>query len=56
MSDSEGEGPQRDKQLKIVILGDGSSGKVVINATLRYFLVFLLPSHQVPGLAGKGHS
>ncbi|XP_071793496.1 ras-related protein Rab-28-like [Asterias amurensis] len=27
MSDSEGEGPQRDKQLKIVILGDGSSGK-----------------------------
>ncbi|XP_022101564.1 ras-related protein Rab-28-like [Acanthaster planci] len=27
MSDSEGEGPQQEKQLKIVILGDGASGK-----------------------------
>ena len=29
MSDSEDENP--DKQLKIVVMGDGASGKVVVN-------------------------
>ena len=39
MSDSEGEGPQREKQLKIVILGDGASGKVCTQGAIRVLLV-----------------